>query len=238
MFGGLAVGGMPIGHGLRSETVMAMVTGSGSEMSSAVRARAVACEQLSALADGEADAAATTASCAMWQSDSEMRRDWHSWQLIGDVLRSDELASDAGHDAAFLASFRARLALEPVVLAPAPLSRASSWQARWVVPSAIAAGLVLAVGTFSVLRPAGVPQDAAPSLALAGSGVSLAEARPAGRSARDAGGIEVVTMTRQEMVRDPQLNRYLSAHKQFAGTSALGVPSPFLRSATVDSSAR
>ena len=217
---------------------MAMVTGTGSGMSDVERTRAGACEQLSALADGEVGADATTASCAMWQSDGEIRRDWHSWQLIGDVLRSDDLASDAGHDAAFLSAFRARLALEPVVLAPAPLSRAPSWQARWVVPSAIAAGLVLAVGTFSVLRPAGAPQDPAPALALAGRGASLADASPAQPVVREPGGIEAVTMTRQEMVRDPQLNRYLSAHKQFAGTSALGVPSAFLRSATVDSSAR
>lgn len=215
-----------------------MVTGSGFGLGATESSRAAACEQMSALADGEADAAAAACSCAMWQGDAEARRDWHSWQLIGDVLRSDELASDAGHDAAFLAAFRARLDLEPVVLAPAPLTRLPSRQARWVVPSAIAAGLVLAVGTFSVLRPAGAPQDAAPTVALAGSGVSLADARPAAPPARDAGGIEAVTMTSQQMVRDPQLNRYLSAHKQFAGTSALGAPSAFLRSATLDSSAR
>ena len=40
------------------------------------------------------------------------------------------------------------------------------------------------------------------------------------------------------MIRDPRLERYLAAHKQFAGTSALGVPSTFLRSATVDAEPR
>ena len=40
------------------------------------------------------------------------------------------------------------------------------------------------------------------------------------------------------MIRDPRLERYLAAHKQFAGTSALGVPSAFLRSATVDAEPR
>jgi sigma-E factor negative regulatory protein RseA len=39
------------------------------------------------------------------------------------------------------------------------------------------------------------------------------------------------------LIRDARLDRYLAAHKQFAGTSALGVPSAFLRSATVDSAA-
>ena len=37
-----------------------------------------------------------------------------------------------------------------------------------------------------------------------------------------------------QFVRDAQLDRYLAAHKQFAGSSALGVPSGFLRSATVE----
>jgi sigma-E factor negative regulatory protein RseA len=35
------------------------------------------------------------------------------------------------------------------------------------------------------------------------------------------------------LVRDPQLDRYLEAHQEFAGSSALGVPSAFLRSATL-----
>jgi sigma-E factor negative regulatory protein RseA len=33
-------------------------------------------------------------------------------------------------------------------------------------------------------------------------------------------------------IRDARLERYLDAHQQFAGSSALGVPSAFLRSAT------
>jgi len=41
-----------------------------------------------------------------------------------------------------------------------------------------------------------------------------------------------------KLIRDARLDRYLAAHKQFAGTSALGVPSGFLRSATVDTAER
>ena len=36
------------------------------------------------------------------------------------------------------------------------------------------------------------------------------------------------------LIRDARLDRYLAAHKQFTGSSALGVPSAFLRSATAD----
>jgi sigma-E factor negative regulatory protein RseA len=37
-----------------------------------------------------------------------------------------------------------------------------------------------------------------------------------------------------QMIRDARLDRYLAAHKQFAGSSALGVPSGFLRNATAE----
>jgi sigma-E factor negative regulatory protein RseA len=37
-----------------------------------------------------------------------------------------------------------------------------------------------------------------------------------------------------KLLRDPRLDRYLSAHQQFAGSSALGVPSGFLRNAAAD----
>ena len=40
------------------------------------------------------------------------------------------------------------------------------------------------------------------------------------------------------VIRDAQLDRYLAAHTQFAGTSALGVPSGFLRNATLRDSDR
>jgi len=37
-----------------------------------------------------------------------------------------------------------------------------------------------------------------------------------------------------KLVRDARLDRYLAAHKQFAGSSVLGVPSGFLRNAATE----
>jgi sigma-E factor negative regulatory protein RseA len=65
-------------------------------------------EQLSALADGELDAAAVGHACAGWHGDAEQRETWHAYHLIGDVMRSDDLASDTARDAAFLGALRAR----------------------------------------------------------------------------------------------------------------------------------
>jgi len=47
-----------------------------------------------------------------------------------------------------------------------------------------------------------------------------------------------VLVANGKLIRDVRLDRYLAAHKQFAGTSALGVPSGFLRSATADAADR
>lgn len=117
---------------------------------------------LSALADGEATASEVAQACAAWAGDGDARERWHSYQLIGDALRSDTLL-DAGRssDRDFLEGFRARLADEPVVLAPAALasarasaiapaalvaSQSSARRRLWAGPTAVAAGFVLVLG--------------------------------------------------------------------------------------------
>ena len=207
-------------------------------MSSGFENGSPAAEQLSALADGEVDAAATRAACGAWKTDAELRRTWHAWHLIGDVLRSEDLASSPARDQRFLLALRERLALEPVVLAPEPLPAAAApgRRGRWLLPSAVAAGFMLVVGTFVVLDPTGTPATA-PTLARVAPPVA-AEAPIVQAALREpATPVEAVAVNGR-MIRDPRLERYLVAHKQFAGTSALGVPSTFLRSATVDAEPR
>ena len=86
-------------------------------------------ESLSALIDGELDAGLATAACAAWRESGSTRSTWHAYHLIGDVLRSEDLASTPQRDAAFLARLKVRLADEPVVLAPQPLERAAQTEA-------------------------------------------------------------------------------------------------------------
>ncbi len=195
-------------------------------------------EDVSALVDGELDAAGSAAVCAAWARNAAIRRDWHTWQLIGDVLRSEDLATEVARDARLLAAVRERLAGEPVVLAPAAAMAPALLKARpsrWVVPSAIAAGFVLVVGVVSLVQPGG---PTAPSpIPLAGSGTapvataSVAAVPPTPASVEP----QTAVVADGKLIRDARLDRYLVAHKQFASTSALGVPSTFLRSATVES---
>ena len=70
--------------------------------------------------------------------------------------------------------------------------------------------------------------------ALSG-GAQLASASSAGAA---SGFDPQAPVANAAVIRDAQLDRYLAAHTQFAGTSALGVPSGFLRNATVRDSDR
>ncbi|MDO9003870.1 MAG: sigma-E factor negative regulatory protein [Aquabacterium sp.] len=129
-------------------------------------------EALSALADGEADVAEVARACASWRDDAKVRARWSDYHLIGDVMRSDELA-DASGSSHFLKSFRERLVQEPVVLAPAGLVArhqpsvvdigvaamppAEPLRRRvWAGPMAVAACFVMVVGAL-VTNQGGLP---------------------------------------------------------------------------------
>lgn len=155
-------------------------------------------EALSALADGEAQSPEVARACAAWRDQTDARASWHAYQLIGDVMRSEDLAHGSRGDA-FLKNFRERMAQEPVVLAPsaaqanrpsveqapqrhaAPAAVAASASAAvrplrrraWAGPAAVAAGFVMMVGALmsSQILPtgSGTSSDTA-SLAQAGAG--------------------------------------------------------------------
>ena len=204
-------------------------------------------EQWSALVDGELDAATVARCCVHWRNDETVRAGWHRHQVIGDVLRSEDLASDPGRDEAFLVALRLRLSAEPVVLAPLPVavnspgSRLSSKPAArrwsWLGSSALAAGFLAVVGLLLVMRAPDTSADlqaAAKVVPAVSGGVMLADST----TPRAAQTMLETPSASGTLVRDAGLDRYLAAHQQFAGSSALGVPSVYLRSATADASKR
>lgn len=202
-------------------------------------------QRLSALADGELDSEAVRVACARWRDDGEARSVWHTYHLIGDVLRSDALASDAAHDERFLRRLRERLAVEPPVLAPLPLATSSPASAsasarwKWLAPVAVAAGFVaiasVLVVTRGTLPPTGADGGAVLASTTAPGRTVLATAAP-GRAGGPIAGEGLVApqtfVADRQFVRDARLDRYLAAHMEFGGSSALGAPSGFLRAAT------
>ena len=160
---------------------------------------------LSALADGEAEAAA--AGCAQWREDARARASWHAYHLIGDVMRSGDLASTPARDAAFLAGLRERLSQEAVVLAPAAVVAPARRQPLWLLPAAAAAGFVAVASVLVLLRPTPVPAGA-PLLAAGG------RVDPALRQAVNVGAPAAAPLvTEGRFDRDPQLDAYLRAHR-------------------------
>ena len=166
---------------------------------------------LSALADGEADATEAARACAAWAgAEAQMRGSWHAYQLIGDVLRSEDLASAPGRDRSFLQRLSSRLDDEPAVLAPEPLPAAPTRRRGWALPAALAAG-VMALATVLVVS-LGPPGGGVSSATLAAAPVvgDTATAPPASTNVAEAvpqGGL---------VVRDAQLDRYLRAHRDYA----------------------
>ncbi len=184
---------------------------------------------LSALLDGDGDGAAAEMACRLWRDDPQAQRTWHAYHLIGDVLRSEDLASSPARDAAFLAAMRRRLAAEPVVLAPAPIPAARRSR-PWLVPAAMAGGFVAVAGLFLV---AGISLPGAPG--APGAGPGFASVRPAaGVTTVVAAPVRPVqqpalVVSPDGIVRDPQLTQYIRAHLNVRDAIAVAAPVGVLR---------
>jgi sigma-E factor negative regulatory protein RseA len=179
-------------------------------------------EDLSALCDGELGDEAAADLCARIARDEAGALRWHQYHRIGDALRSSDLCL-ARDEQAFLDRFRARLEVEPVVIAPAALpagaAQPSRVQAlrRWRFATGVSAGVAvvaLGLGLWGQLPGTGGERDAG----LARSGGGGAE-------------LLVVKTANGAMIRDARLEQYLAAHHR-AG-SPVAMPAAFVRQASV-----
>ena len=200
-------------------------------------------ESLSALADGDAEAAAE--GCGLWRSNAEARATWHAYHLIGDALRSDELVRSPARDAAFVAALRERLAAEPAVLAP---MRVVSDRSRhgWLVPAAAAAGFAAVVGVLVVTR-VDAPAAAGGAGALAELPAAAIVLRPAPPLPRLAV-VEtpasasvrppLMLSVDGQMIRDGRLDGYLRAHREMPGAVPFSYPGALPRNVEASVTAR
>jgi sigma-E factor negative regulatory protein RseA len=184
---------------------------------------------LSAAADGDADAL-DRACRAFRDGDSRVRADWHAYHLIGDVLRSSELAAPPAREAAFLAGFRDRFAAEPVVMAPAavaasaasdrPMRRAASWR-RPAAAVASAAGVAVVAGVLVMAR-SGADSAGAAAVTLA----TAPQLQP--------GAVVptlLPTLVKDGYIRDARIEEFMRVHQGAAG--GLSLPSTDVRQVDV-----
>src|SRR5450830_226803 len=204
-------------------------------------------ELISALADGQLRDEDFARTVEWVTRTEEARLTWRTYHLVGDVLRSGEPVVSA-RDSDFLQSLKLRLQQEapqlrhvtaPELIANDPgmtgarvQNGSKYWSAndsrfRWKMLAGLASLSTVAVIGWQIVSGWG----------------DLSEARQLAQVPVQALQPEVgltqpgVGAEPQRMIRDPQLDALLAAHKQFGGTSALQGPAGFLRNATFEGGA-
>ncbi|TMG75791.1 MAG: anti-sigma 24 factor [Betaproteobacteria bacterium] len=167
-------------------------------------------EKLSALIDGELQGNDCQAHLGRLRTDTELRRAWDAYHLIGDALR--------GHVGAdFTDRVVARLQEEPTVLAPQRRKMTAAKRVAWYAMSAAAsvAAVTLVVLTASSGWRAEPQLAAGPETGVSGPVTTVA----ASVSATDAGPLLVGV----------EVENYLLAHQPYSHISAMQGIVPYAR---------
>ena len=181
--------------------------------------------RISAVLDGEAPDE-LDALCA--SLGDEERAAWSVYHLIGDALRSDDLADVPGAGAPFMRRLSARLVDEPHLLAPSPSFPSSQHARAWPRRAAPVFG---AAAVAAMLTWVLVPQWR--HLGESGTSVRVASQQNAGglrQPASPSAAVNAGSLREVDMVRDVRLDQYLEAHQQFAPRPAME-GTPYLRAA-------
>jgi sigma-E factor negative regulatory protein RseA len=188
-------------------------------------------ELISAMADGQLQGEAFARGVEIAATDAVAREAWHTYHLIGDVLRSGELAAGT-IPTAFMSRLRLRLQQEqrlspaptgvPLPAGMAPVQRleaANDASFRWKLVAGLASVAAFAAIGWTVVGGSGL---------RSGEGQLAAAPAPAVASGAQTG----------VMIRDANLDEFLAAHRQLGGASALQMPAGFLRNATFEGANR
>ena len=224
-------------------------------------------ELVSALVDGQLRGDEFSLALAHLEASSEARQSWHAYHVVGDAMRTGQTTVSA-KDADFVLRLRARLQQESLLLAlhragdlMTDNARPSGAQTRNApqVTSANDNAWRLVVGLASV-AVAGVmawqgfqgygSQGAQLATAPVATPATASQLAPSSAPLTAMGDLsttllsttadksELAMGTAPVMIRDPQLDALLAAHRQFGGTSALQMPTGFLRNATFEEGVR
>lgn len=207
---------------------------------------------LSALLDGEVHDIELEHLLADHVVERETLEFWHSYQVIGDVLRASAPAVANQTPQAFLAGIHARLQaeaprVEPVlgalVLTEAPSTATAHVRApaandavfRWKMVAGLASLAAVMAVSWTVL---GTAPTGAGGSSGAGSQMALTGASPMAASQTQDSTAMVVNTPQGPLIRDVQLEALMAEHRQYGGMSALQMPAGFLRNATYDATGR
>lgn len=190
--------------------------------------------QISDLADGQLRGEAFADAMALLDANGQAGAYWHGLHTIGDLLRGDGTANTANitKELAFFDGFRANLAKEPRLT---PVTEPATAPNSHIITSTTS--MPTANDSFFNWKWVGGLSAAAAVVAFSWNLVSATATSPNGagsqlaQSAVQAAPVALQTAT-GVMLRNPQLDVLIAAHNQAGGSSALQMPSGFLRSAT------
>jgi sigma-E factor negative regulatory protein RseA len=201
-------------------------------------------ELVSALVDGQLRTDELTAALDWMQTAPDAQLTWRSYHLVGESLRSPDRVSPVhAHD--FLARLNARIQEEPghtsvlkIQVEPQSVSMVDAQTSanRSANDGAMRWKLIAGITCFSFVVPliwqlsTGFIQEAN-SVAL-GKDVKfdLAKAKVVSQA--------ISPNVQSVMIRNSELDALVSAHRQFGGSTALQVPSGFIRNATFEGAMR
>ncbi|CAG4906584.1 hypothetical protein R52603_05510 [Paraburkholderia saeva] len=186
-------------------------------------------ERLSAFVDGELSGEEHL-NKFIADLDREDRAVWADYHLIGDALRSDDLAVSPAASQAFMAGFAARFEAEAHVLAPAAMPVAQRLLAlrRRVVPAFAVAAAAATLTWIVVPQLQGVGNTP-------GGAQQMASVSPDSMQRVAMASVPVVNVQPAvqdvNIIRDANLDQYLEAHQQFAQQPVVPGSMPLIRAA-------
>ena len=175
-------------------------------------------EHLSSLIDGELDPDEAAAVLDALCRDPELQRHWSELQLVGDALRSAEVA--ACHEDGFRERVRAALASEPTVLAPRRSPR-PAWR-RYSMPGLAVAASVAALAFVAVPLMQSPSPDVTAQRPLAPTAPVVASTAVPAASQAEARAAAAIASARA-------LDPYFAAHRELTGGSPLPRAAAYLR---------
>ena len=190
-------------------------------------------ELLSAMVDGELRGEELEQALACAES-AEGCASWELYHLVGDVLRSPDLAHHSQHD--LLTGLRTQLAQEPALqLQSSQLQQVAAGMEQTQAPvvalrdpaanhSVFRWKVAASFATVAAMAALGWNLVATP---VDGQGAQLASAPGANSSV-------VVATENGSVLRDPRLDALLANHQQYASRASLQTPADFLRNASFE----
>lgn len=190
-------------------------------------------ERLSAFVDGEFFDDSGDLSQFLSGFTQKDRAAWSDYHLIGDALRSDDLAASPAASSAFMNAFSARFEAEAHVFAPAAIPAASAERARSgmfrrrVVPAFAVAAAAATLTWIVVPQLQGVDNH---------SGLQVASVSSSDHVQRVAmASVPAATLrspvVEANIIRDASLDQYLEAHQQFSQQPVMPGSTPLIRTA-------